>query len=97
MFCPFFFILPVFDLVFILQLPVLLYHGTKADRSVLRIKMKRRQPVTSALQCCPVVVTSYQIAMNDGKVMAHYDWKMIVVDEGHRIKNTHCRLIKYDS
>jgi ATP-dependent DNA helicase len=42
----------------------------------------------------PVVVTSYEIIMNDRKHLQRYNWKYIVVDEGHRIKNMNCRLIK---
>lgn len=42
----------------------------------------------------PIIVTSYEIVMNDRKYLQRYNWKYIVVDEGHRIKNLNCRLIK---
>ena len=29
----------------------------------------------------PVIVTSYEVAMNDRKFLAKYKWKYIVVDE----------------
>ena len=32
--------------------------------------------------------------MNDRKFLAHYGWKFIIIDEGHRIKNLNCRLIR---
>ncbi|PPE02180.1 hypothetical protein GOBAR_DD00778 [Gossypium barbadense] len=42
-----------------------------------------------------VVVTSYEMAMNDAKkFLRHYEWKYVVVDEGHRLKNFQCKLVK---
>ena len=41
-----------------------------------------------------VFVTSYEIAMNDRPFLAKTNWRYIVVDEGHRLKNMHCRLIR---
>ena len=41
-----------------------------------------------------VVVTSYEIAMNDRATFQNTQWRYIVVDEGHRLKNMNCRLIK---
>uniref|UniRef100_A0A0B7AEL0 Helicase ATP-binding domain-containing protein n=1 Tax=Arion vulgaris TaxID=1028688 RepID=A0A0B7AEL0_9EUPU len=32
--------------------------------------------------------------MIDRKYLANHKWKYLIVDEGHRIKNTHCRLIR---
>jgi hypothetical protein len=29
----------------------------------------------------PVIVTSYEVVMNDSKALARYDWKYLVVDE----------------
>ncbi|KAF2302297.1 hypothetical protein GH714_034013 [Hevea brasiliensis] len=43
----------------------------------------------------PVVVTSYEVAMFDAKKhLRHYNWKYVVVDEGHRLKNSKCKLLK---
>merc|ERR1719342_1954568 len=41
-----------------------------------------------------VVVTSYEIAMNDRAAFSSIRWRYIVVDEGHRVKNMNCRLIR---
>ena len=43
----------------------------------------------------PVVVTSYEIVMNDCAFFRKFHWKYVVVDEGHRIKNLNCRLIRF--
>ena len=49
----------------------------------------------------PIVVTSYEIVMNDRQYLSRLQWKFIIIDEGHRIKNLNCKLIQelksYDS
>ncbi|MBW0473952.1 hypothetical protein O181_013667 [Austropuccinia psidii MF-1] len=42
----------------------------------------------------PVVVTSYEIVMNDRKFLSQYAWSYIVVDESHRLKNLECKLVQ---
>ncbi|XP_076819588.1 lymphocyte-specific helicase-like [Clavelina lepadiformis] len=73
------------------QLPVLLYHGTAAERAVLRPCIA---DVHKTLSCHPVVVTSYEILMRDRSFLAKYSWDYLMVDEGHRLKNMNCRLLK---
>lgn len=71
------------------DIPVLLYHGTKDERAVIRA-----EKLGEVDEKFPVVVTSYEIIMNDRKFLQKYSWKYIVVDEGHRLKNLNCRLIR---
>lgn len=71
-------------------IPVLLYHGAKKERENLR-KTRLKNPGTKDF---PVVVTSYEICMNDRKFLTHFGWQFIIIDEGHRIKNLDCRLIR---
>jgi hypothetical protein len=42
----------------------------------------------------PVCVTSFEILMRDSKALCRYQWKYIVVDEGHRLKNSECKLLR---
>jgi len=42
----------------------------------------------------PVVVTTYEIVCRDRSLLQNYKWKYIIVDEGHRLKNHNCRLVK---
>lgn len=42
----------------------------------------------------PIILTTYEMIIKDRAHMAEYDWGYIVVDEGHRLKNLECRLIK---
>lgn len=41
-----------------------------------------------------MVVSTYEIVMADIKALARYSWKYVVVDEGHRLKNFNCKLIR---
>lgn len=69
-----------------------LYHGSKQEREELRrTQMKMKDQGNTEF---PVVCTSYEISMNDKKFLANYSWRYIVVDEGHRLKNMDCKLIK---
>ncbi|CAG8510005.1 4171_t:CDS:10 [Funneliformis caledonium] len=70
-------------------LPVVLYHGTPEQRSHIRTRRLKKLDHTF-----PVIVTSYEIVMNDRKYLQKFSWKYIVVDEGHRIKNLNCKLIR---
>lgn len=69
-----------------------LYHGSKGERAELR----RRHMKVSAQreQDFPIICTSYEVCMNDRKFLSSYGWTYIIVDEGHRLKNMNCRLIK---
>ncbi|KAE8147842.1 SNF2 family N-terminal domain-containing protein [Aspergillus avenaceus] len=69
-----------------------LYHGTKDERAEIRRKMMSMKNQRD--MDFPVVCTSYEICMNDRKFLGQYQWRYIIVDEGHRLKNMNCRLIK---
>ncbi|KAJ2001809.1 putative ATPase [Coemansia thaxteri] len=69
--------------------PVLLYHGTPDERKELRSKHLRRLDKNF-----PIVVTTYEISMRDKQALQRFAWKFIIVDEGHRIKNMNCKLIR---
>jgi ATP-dependent DNA helicase len=70
--------------------PVILYHGSKTERASLRHD-KVLKPVDDTF---PVIVTSYEIAIADIKFLQKLHWKYVVVDEGHRLKNMNCKLIR---
>ncbi|RKO88346.1 SNF2 family N-terminal domain-containing protein, partial [Blyttiomyces helicus] len=70
------------------KLKALQYHGPPEHRANLRrtsMKMDAN---------FPIIVTSYEICMNDRPYLAALEWKYIVIDEGHRIKNYNCRLVR---
>ncbi|KAI8097070.1 SNF2 family N-terminal domain-containing protein [Halteromyces radiatus] len=74
------------------DIPVILYHGSKDERQhLINRKMAKKNQTNFDF---PIVVTSYEIVMNDRKHLQKYNWKYIVVDEGHRLKNMNCKLIR---
>ncbi|GAB2283065.1 ATP-dependent DNA helicase ddm1 [Dionaea muscipula] len=69
----------------------IIYHGDRKVRDDIRVK---HMPRTIGPKF-PIVVTSYEVALNDAKkYLRPYKWKYVVVDEGHRLKNSKCKLIK---
>ncbi|THU99120.1 hypothetical protein K435DRAFT_777107 [Dendrothele bispora CBS 962.96] len=42
----------------------------------------------------PIVVTTYEMIIKDRAHLAKYDWGYIVVDEGHRLKNLDCKVMR---
>lgn len=72
--------------------PVVLYHGSKPEREAIRMKhmsVKEEKSMTF-----PVVITSFEILMIDRPFLEKYLWQYIILDEGHRIKNRNCKLVK---
>ncbi|KAK9495073.1 SNF2 family N-terminal domain-containing protein [Lipomyces doorenjongii] len=72
------------------SIPALLYHGTPEERA----EMRERVLFKKISEKFPLVVTSYNIIMNDRNLLGKLQWKYIIIDEGHRIKNMNCKLIK---
>ena len=73
------------------NIPVILYHGTPDERAEKRTRINKKLKGGLGL---PVVITSYEIIIRDAAKLRTVPWKYIVVDEGHRIKNMNCRLIR---
>ncbi|XP_029961878.1 lymphoid-specific helicase isoform X2 [Salarias fasciatus] len=73
------------------EVSVLLYHGPQPERAKLLQQVRRPQ---GSLGMFPVVLTSFEIAMIDRKFLQRHQWKYLIVDEGHRIKNLNCRLVR---
>lgn len=74
------------------EFPVVLYHGNKQERADIRAQ---RMPTTAAINAAfPAIVTSFEIVMADRKFLQKYNFKYLVVDEGHRLKNFDCKLIR---
>jgi ATP-dependent DNA helicase len=59
-------------------IPAILYHGTPADRAVLREGIMTRSPTNGS---CKTVVTSFEMIMRDRKFLCRLPWKYIIVDE----------------
>uniref|UniRef100_A0A8D3ECL1 Proliferation-associated SNF2-like protein n=1 Tax=Scophthalmus maximus TaxID=52904 RepID=A0A8D3ECL1_SCOMX len=73
------------------EVSVLLYHGPQPERAKV---LKQIGVPQGPLRMCPVVITSFEISMIDRKFLQRSQWKYLIVDEGHRIKNLNCRLVQ---
>ncbi|XP_038155327.1 lymphoid-specific helicase isoform X2 [Cyprinodon tularosa] len=73
------------------EVSVMLYHGTPPERAKLLKQIRTSQ---GPLNMFPVVITSFEISMIDRTFLQKYNWKYLIVDEGHRIKNLNCRLVR---
>ena len=71
------------------QLKVMRYHGNPEERRLLREQLSHSKRAAQT----PILITSYEIAMNDQSHLRRYSWKLMVVDEGHRLKNTQSKLL----
>ncbi|KAJ1287600.1 hypothetical protein BS78_02G022300 [Paspalum vaginatum] len=72
------------------SLSSIIYHGDK----VARAEIRRKYLPKNVGPDFPIVVTSYEMAMSDARFLAHHKWKYVVVDEGHRLKNSKCKLLR---
>lgn len=75
-------------------MPVLQYHGTKEERAVMRKKYLKKKNQKRNMVEFPVTVTTYEIVCRDRKDIQGCQWKYLIVDEGHRLKNHKCRLFR---
>eukprot|EP01033_Poteriospumella_lacustris_P015754 gene15754-11279_t len=72
--------------------PVVLYHGTKDERAEIR---RKKMPINQQKTLdFPIVITSFELCIADRNFLEKYVWQYIILDEGHRIKNRNCRLIR---
>lgn len=69
-------------------LPCVVYHGSAQERENIRnIHWKKNK------ENFPISITSYEIILKDKKYIQKIQWKFIIIDEGHRIKNLNCKLV----
>jgi hypothetical protein len=56
-----------------------LYHGDKKTREEIRKKYFSMKQLSDKF---PIIVTSYEIIMNDRQYLSRIQWKFIIIDEG---------------
>eukprot|EP00898_Chlorokybus_atmophyticus_P004705 jgi/Chlat1/5235/Chrsp33S08962 len=74
------------------SIPTLLYHGPPAERARMRAPLPTSEKLIT--DKFPVVITSYEIIIADANFLRNYPWKVMIVDEGHRLKNFQCKLLQ---
>ena len=73
------------------KVDAVIYHGSKDTRANIRGTHFRGKGKNADF---PVLITSYEIIIRDRKELNKIDWKFVIIDEGHRLKNMNCRLIR---
>lgn len=63
---------------------VVAYKGSPAGRRTLQNCMRATK--------FNVLLTTYEYVIKDKAVLAKLQWKYMIIDEGHRMKNHHCKL-----
>lgn len=74
------------------KLPVVVFHGKKEDRFVLRKNISKKYAITQTFTSPPIVLLTYQTPLNDAAFLRTFTWTYIVIDEAQRIKNYNCIL-----
>jgi len=74
-------------------IPVMIHHGAKEARYAKARKIYKKSPA-GPWSVQPVVLSSYEMIIQDRKLIGHHSWKCLIIDEGHRLKNMNCRLIR---
>jgi len=69
-----------------------IYHGPEKERAEMRGQFLRGKGDSE--KKFPVLITSYEIVIRDAKHLKRCGWKFVIIDEGHRLKNLNCRLIR---
>ncbi|XP_037084961.1 lymphocyte-specific helicase-like [Pollicipes pollicipes] len=74
-------------------LPVVLYHGP--DRERLLAEIGRFHRVDGCrVPVHPVVLTTYEMVIRDSRKLSRFQWRYLIIDEGQRIKNHECQLVR---
>lgn len=67
----------IFCVRFVPSMTAIIYHGSKKER----LDIRRKHMPKEIGPKFPLIITSYEVAMNDAKFLAQYKWKYVVVDE----------------
>ena len=64
----------------------ILYIGNKQERENMNKRVKKQK--------FEVLLTTYELALKDEEILSKIDWSVLVVDEGHRLKNSNTQLFR---
>ena len=39
------------------------------------------------------LITTYELVLSDAEVLRDIKWRLVIIDEAHRLKNQKCRLL----
>jgi hypothetical protein len=64
----------------------LLYIGSKDERESLNKRVSKKK--------FEILLTTYELTLKDEFLLENIEWSLLVVDEGHRLKNSNTKLFK---
>ncbi|XP_017879954.1 lymphoid-specific helicase-like [Ceratina calcarata] len=76
------------------KLPVVLFHGPISERLAARREIKKKYPITLSFSTFPIVLTTFEVPLVEQHFLRSFNWRYIIVDEGQKIKNHQCKLVK---
>ncbi|XP_034175461.1 lymphoid-specific helicase isoform X1 [Osmia lignaria lignaria] len=76
------------------KLPVIIFHGTRDERALLQREINQKYKFSETFNTQPIVLTTFEIPIHEKHFLRSQHWRYIIIDEGHRIKNHNCLLIK---
>ncbi|KAK1242789.1 hypothetical protein MKX08_005601 [Trichoderma sp. CBMAI-0020] len=78
------------------SIPIVMYHGNKAQREdIFQKKIMNHLKSGRPTAKFPVVCTSYEMVINDHHNLSRINWEFIIIDEGHRMKNSDAKLFQH--
>ncbi|KAM3486722.1 hypothetical protein MY8738_000216 [Beauveria namnaoensis] len=77
------------------SIPVIMYHGTREQRQqIFSSKIMKHLQAGRPTDKFPVVCTSYEMVLQDKSFLSRINWEFIIIDEGHRMKNSEAKLFQ---
>ncbi|XP_071173454.1 chromodomain-helicase-DNA-binding protein 8-like isoform X4 [Mytilus edulis] len=76
----------------------IVYHGSNTSKFMLQeyemfYKDEERQRIPD-LTKFTVLVTTFEIIISDCELLSSIDWRCLIIDEAHRLKNKKCKLME---
>ncbi|XP_052817121.1 chromodomain-helicase-DNA-binding protein 8-like isoform X4 [Mya arenaria] len=80
------------------EINAITYHGTSPSRYMLQeyemyYRDEEGNKITGFYKF-QAIITTYEIILSDLELLQSIDWRCIIIDEAHRLKNKNCSLIK---
>ncbi|TQV92726.1 hypothetical protein V2A60_009191 [Cordyceps javanica] len=77
------------------SIPVIMYHGKPDQRQeIFSKKIMKHLQAGRPTEKFPVVCTSYEMVLQDKSFLSRINWEFIIIDEGHRMKNSDAKLFQ---
>ncbi|XP_014609029.1 PREDICTED: lymphocyte-specific helicase-like [Polistes canadensis] len=76
------------------SLPVVVFYGSGSVRKSLRKKITQSYHIMDGFKTPPIVLCTFETPIQESNFISNINWRYIIIDEGHRIKNYNCLLGK---